>query len=311
MNQQPATNNQQPRFKCRHIFTDGRRCASPSLRQEHFCYFHHTTRKPITPEIQKERRRTTARLNEFHLPLPEDRSAIQSSIGIILQKIASNDLDPRRAGLLLYALQIASLNLPKQKEEEAEELVQEFTTDPEYGTLAPQTEIHEKKSSIALLLEELTRPQPKPAPAVLPLIQACEQPRVTNQQQATNNHQLALRWRLQPKLRHHHLQVLPRLTLHPRIPQQERRMISHRQLRPTAAMPPARAARPATASPPADTSQPSTPVPPPPAAAPHPSAAPETANTYSPPPAPEHDSPAAGTSRCSQYRPLRASAPSR
>ena len=173
-NQQPATNNQQPRFKCRHIFTDGRRCASPSLRQENFCYFHHTTRRPITPEIQKERRRTTARLNEFHLPLPEDRSAIQSSIGIILQNIANNDLDPRRAGLLLYALQIASLNLPKQQpqdEEDAEELVQEFTTDPEYGTLAPQTEIQEKKSSIALLLEELTQPKP----AVLPQIQATAQ----------------------------------------------------------------------------------------------------------------------------------------
>ncbi len=113
VNQQQTTNTQQPRFKCRHIFTDGRRCASPSLRQENFCYFHHTTRKPIAPETQKERRRTTARLNEFHLPLPEDRSAIQSAIGMIIQRIASNDLDTKRAGLLLYGLQIASLNLPK------------------------------------------------------------------------------------------------------------------------------------------------------------------------------------------------------
>src|SRR5271168_3006584 len=154
VNQQQTTNTQQPRFKCRHIFTDGRRCASPSLRQENFCYFHHTTRKPITPETTQARRRTTARLNEFHLPLPEDRSAIQASIGIILQKIATNDLDPRRAGLLLYGLQIASLNLPKQQQhedEDAEELVQDFTTDPELGTLAPQTEIHEKKSFAAQL----------------------------------------------------------------------------------------------------------------------------------------------------------------
>src|SRR5580704_5226783 len=135
------------RYQCRHIFTDGRRCASPSLRHEHFCYFHHTTRKPITTETQENRRRTTARLNEFHIPLPEDRSAIQASIGIILQKIATNDLDPRRAGLLLYGLQIASLNLPKQaSRDEEEELVHEFTTDPEYGPLAPQTEIQEKKS---------------------------------------------------------------------------------------------------------------------------------------------------------------------
>src|SRR3984885_13191785 len=122
------------RYQCRHIFTDGRRCASPSLRQENFCYFHHTTRKPIDPETQKERRRITARLSEFPLPLPEDRSAIQASIGMILQRIASNDLDPRRAGLLLYGLQIASLNLPKHKEVE-EDPIEEITTHPELGTL--------------------------------------------------------------------------------------------------------------------------------------------------------------------------------
>src|SRR5271156_1674789 len=199
VNQQPTTNTQQPLYQCRHIFTDGRRCASPSLRQENFCYFHHTTRKPITPETQKERRRTTARLNEFHIPLPEDRSAIQASIGIILQKIASNDLDPRRAGLLLYGLQIASLNLPKQAphEDEEEEQVQEFTTDPQLGTLAPQTEIHQKKSFAAQLLEEFRSPGKlssfaegggPASSSVLPQIQACEDP---NQQQATNNRQPA------------------------------------------------------------------------------------------------------------------------
>src|ERR1700734_2456705 len=149
------------RYQCRHIFTDGRRCASPSLRQENFCYFHHTTRKPIAPETTQARRRTTARLAEFHLPLPEDRSAIQSAIGMVLQRIASNDLDSRRAGLLLYGLQIASLNLPKQQpREEEEEQIQEITTHPELGTLAPQTEIEEKKSYVAQLLEEFRNPTP-------------------------------------------------------------------------------------------------------------------------------------------------------
>src|SRR5580698_7421623 len=151
-NQQPTTNTEQPLYQCRHIFTDGRRCASPSLRQENFCYFHHTTRRPIAPETTQARRRTTARLAEFHLPLPEDRSAIQSAIGMIIQRIASNDLDPKRAGLLLYALQIASLNLPKQKEEEAEP-VEEITTHPELGTLAPQTEIKEQINTAARILQ--------------------------------------------------------------------------------------------------------------------------------------------------------------
>ena len=92
------------RYQCRHIFTDGRRCGSPSLRHEELCYYHHTTRRPV------EKPRT--REPHFDLPLPEDRSAIQSAIGQVLQRIAANEIDPKRAGLLLYGLQIASLNLP-------------------------------------------------------------------------------------------------------------------------------------------------------------------------------------------------------
>ncbi len=192
LNQQPATNNRQPKYQCRHIFTDGHRCGSICLRGEPFCYYHHTTRKPAP-------RQSLGKKSSFDLPLPEDRRAIQASIGIILQKIASNDLDPRRAGLLLYGLQIASLNLPKQqpRDEEDEEQIQEITTDPELGTLAPQTEIKEEKSSIALLLEELTQPKP----AALPQIQATADTRHSrkhNQQQATNNPQPPLK---QPSLR--------------------------------------------------------------------------------------------------------------
>ena len=164
MNQ--AIKTETKRYQCRHIFTDGHRCGSICLRGEPFCYYHHTTRRPAP-------RQSLGKKSSFDLPLPEDRSAIQASIGIILQKIASNDLDPKRAGLLLYGLQIASLNLPKQqlhRDEDAPEQVVEITTDPELGTLAPESEIHEKKSSIALLLEEFTQPKP----AVLPQIQATE-----------------------------------------------------------------------------------------------------------------------------------------
>ena len=137
---------------------------------------HHSERKPVTAEAANDLRRSHASLSEFDLPLPEDRSAIQASIGIILQRIASNDLDPKRAGLLLYGLQIASLNLPKQQQnedKEAPEVVHEIIMDPELGTLAPQTEIKEKRSGAAILLEKL-REQSRPNPAVLPQIQATE-----------------------------------------------------------------------------------------------------------------------------------------
>ena len=100
--------NQPKRYLCRHIFTDGHRCGSICLRGEHFCYYHHTTRRPAANPKQRRSRRTT-----FELPLPEERSAIQASIGLVLQRIAANDIDPRRASMLLYGLSIAASNLPK------------------------------------------------------------------------------------------------------------------------------------------------------------------------------------------------------
>src|SRR5580704_2918658 len=150
-------------YQCRHIFTDGHRCSSPCLRQEEFCYYHHTTRRPVGNPKQRRRRCST-----FHLPLPEDRSAIQASIGEVLQRIAANDIDPRRAGLLLYGLQIASLNLPKTQpaarpsteSQTANQTVEEITIDPTLGVIAPRaevTEITERKSSVAQLLEKIMR----------------------------------------------------------------------------------------------------------------------------------------------------------
>src|SRR5580704_2067686 len=133
-------------YQCRHIFTDGHRCSSPCLRQEEFCYYHHTTRRPVGNPKQRRRRCST-----FHLPLPEDRSAIQASIGEVLQRIAANDIDPRRAGLLLYGLQIASLNLPKpqvatrhqRSSSPAAEVVEEIYTHPDLGILAPKAEVNQ------------------------------------------------------------------------------------------------------------------------------------------------------------------------
>ncbi len=157
------------RYQCRHIFTDGQRCGSPCLRGECLCYYHHTTRKPAhNPRARRSRRST------FEIPLPEDRSAIQHTIGQVLQRIAANDIDPRRAGLLLYGLQIASLNLPKpQKDTKSEpEPVEEITADPELGLLAPPAEVGkaaERKSVVALLIEKMLKedqhaPQESAAP---------------------------------------------------------------------------------------------------------------------------------------------------
>ncbi len=129
------------RFQCRHIHTEGRRCGSACLRGEEFCYFHHTSRKPVTnPRARRSRQAA------FDLSLPEDRGAIQLSIGEVLRRIASNAIDPRRAGLLLYGLQIAALNLPPHKpantrREGESPVVEEIVTDPTHGAVAPPFEL--------------------------------------------------------------------------------------------------------------------------------------------------------------------------
>jgi hypothetical protein len=78
--------NTEKRYQCRHIFAAGHRCGSPALRNQDFCYYHHTTRKPAP------KNRPLAPF-DLEIPIPEDRAAIQSAIGQILQRISSNQID--------------------------------------------------------------------------------------------------------------------------------------------------------------------------------------------------------------------------
>ena len=155
------------RFQCRHIFTGGHRCGSPSLRHEDFCFYHrglHARQTLHTVDLSQGEHHATP----FTLPIPEDRSAIQQAIGEILNRLAGNELDPRRAGLLLYGLQIASINLPRAAPAAAGEQgspIEEITTDPTLGPIAPRTELPDpdappKNSLVARLLEELQRNNP-------------------------------------------------------------------------------------------------------------------------------------------------------
>jgi hypothetical protein len=143
------------RYRCRHIFTDGHRCGSPCLRNEEFCYYHHTTRLPIQDAAARKARLGTFELNPADL---SDRSGVLHAIALVLERIAANELDPRRAGLLLYGLQTAVIALPKpQPNAEPPLIVDEISEDPALGTLAPREQIRKlvRKGSVALLLEKL------------------------------------------------------------------------------------------------------------------------------------------------------------
>ncbi len=98
--------------RCRHLFTQGHQCGSPSLREENFCYYHHTSRIPAP----RPPRRTPCETEDFHLDIPEDRAALRRALGEVLRRLAAGRIDTKTAGLLLYGLQVVGCNLPPDPE---------------------------------------------------------------------------------------------------------------------------------------------------------------------------------------------------
>ena len=72
------------------------------------------------------------------LPVIEDRSAIQLALTQVLQDLGAKRLDPRRAGQLLYGLQIASQILRRPDVNLYSHYVQTVTTGSDGEELGPQ-----------------------------------------------------------------------------------------------------------------------------------------------------------------------------
>ena len=91
--------------RCQHVKTNGTQCGSPALRRRKYCYFH--------DNIRTERAKIAARnsLCRFDLPLLEDANAVQIALMKVIQMLGSGIMDHKTAGLMLYALQTASVNL--------------------------------------------------------------------------------------------------------------------------------------------------------------------------------------------------------
>ncbi len=103
------------RILCNHEFQGGRRCGSPALRDEAFCYYHHPTRKPIrTMQSDRNARRARRKVRQaFALDAPTTPRELQLALSQIVQRLAANQLDNRRARQLLFALDLAGRNLAR------------------------------------------------------------------------------------------------------------------------------------------------------------------------------------------------------
>ena len=97
---------------CRHIKTNGLQCAAPSLTTSAYCYFH--SRLHQRHSAFRHTEATRAYLvpgQHVELAALEDRESIQVALSIVINALATGQLDNKHAATLLYGLQIASSNV--------------------------------------------------------------------------------------------------------------------------------------------------------------------------------------------------------
>jgi hypothetical protein len=102
-----------PAARCQHVKAAGVQCGSPALRNIKYCYYHQQGRSQAI-EYYSEAPYTAI---DTDLPLFEDAYSIQLAIRHVVHMLMHDIIDNKKAGLLLYSLQIASANLKQMKAE--------------------------------------------------------------------------------------------------------------------------------------------------------------------------------------------------
>jgi hypothetical protein len=102
--------------RCRHVRTKGTQCGSPALKGKELCFYHEQN-QPRAVELYMDGERYSD--GSIVLPVFEDAHAIQTVIRQVVQLMLTRRIERKDAGLLLYALQIASGNLKMMQAEKA------------------------------------------------------------------------------------------------------------------------------------------------------------------------------------------------
>jgi hypothetical protein len=98
--------------RCQHIKTNGTQCGSPALRGGKFCYHHQ--------ECRAERvtvKGADGKASEILVPVFEDAHSIQTMVRQVVMLMLEDKIDDKKAGRVLYALQIAASNLKHMEAE--------------------------------------------------------------------------------------------------------------------------------------------------------------------------------------------------
>jgi hypothetical protein len=96
---------------CRHVKTNGLRCQAAALNGGIWCYFHHRLHQRHTPfRPSNATRGYLIPGQHIELAALEDRESVQVALSVVINALATGQLDIRRATALLYGLQLASNN---------------------------------------------------------------------------------------------------------------------------------------------------------------------------------------------------------
>jgi hypothetical protein len=93
---------------CQHVRENGIFCASGAVKGRAYCYFHLRTRAQRLAMAKAQSHHEPWRLE---LPPLEDMHSVQVALMQVAGALGQDLIEPRRAGLLLYALQQAATNL--------------------------------------------------------------------------------------------------------------------------------------------------------------------------------------------------------
>jgi hypothetical protein len=96
--------------RCRHVKVNGIQCGSPALRRRRYCFFHDRAQEQHARIMGNQFKQA-----RFVVPLLEDANAVQLALMQVMQLLGSGQMEPKIAGLMLYALQTASGNLKHTK----------------------------------------------------------------------------------------------------------------------------------------------------------------------------------------------------
>ena len=130
---------------CRHIKTNGLQCHSPALDDGQWCYFHHR----LHGRHEKYRATDVTRgylIPGQHVELSalEDRESVQVALSVVINALATGQLDIKRATALLYGLQLASNNARGlQTKPFAPDVVRAIESSPEGLDLAEPGAVYE------------------------------------------------------------------------------------------------------------------------------------------------------------------------